>query len=57
MKNPTLQGWLAIAGALAAAILAIIVAVSDKTVTAEEANDISAKTNVLIETIQTETAE
>ena len=57
MKKPTLNGLLAIAGALAATVLAIVVALGDKTITAEEAATIGDKTSALIDTIQRETAE
>jgi hypothetical protein len=56
MKKPTLNGWLAIAGAAAAVILTIIVALGDKAITAEEAATIGDKTSTLINTIQRETA-
>jgi hypothetical protein len=57
MKTPTLQGWLAIVGALLAVILAIIGALADRSISREEADDISAKTDKLIGVVQAETAE
>lgn len=57
MKNPSLNGWLAIIGALAAAVITICAALSDRTITEEEAQTITEKTGALIETIKTESAE
>lgn len=57
MKKPTLNGWLAIVGALAALILAAIAAFSDGVFTPEEATDLSGKTGALIEEVQQATAE
>lgn len=57
MKKPTLKGWLAIAGAVIAAILTIIVALKDGNLTTDEAGDITAKLGEAVNTIQVETAE
>ncbi len=57
MKKPTLNGWLAIAGALAALILAGIAAFSDGVFTKEEATDLSNKTGELIDSVQEATAD
>ena len=57
MKAPTPQGWLAIIGALLALAITVIAALSDKTITTDEAQSITDKTGELIGTIQQETAE
>lgn len=57
MKAPTAQGWLAIIGALLALAISVIAALSDRTITPDEAQDMSAKSGALFETIQQETAE
>lgn len=57
MKNPTLKGWAAIIGALVALAISVIAALSDRTISPEEAQDMTAKTGELIDTIQQETAE
>ena len=57
MKTPTLKGWAAIIGALVALAISVIAALSDKTITPEEAQDMTAKTGELIDAIQQETAE
>lgn len=57
MKKPNAQGWIAIIGALLAVILAIIGALADSSISNEEADDISAKTDKLIGVVQAETAE
>lgn len=57
MKNPSIKGWAAIAGALLALAISVIAALSDRTITPEEAQDMTAKSGALIETIQQETAE
>ena len=57
MKNPTIKGWAAIAGALLALAISVIAALSDKTITPDEASTITDKTGELIGTIQQETAE
>lgn len=57
MKKPTLKGWIAIAGAVIAAILTIIVALKDGSLTTDEAGDITAKLGEAVNTIQVETAE
>lgn len=57
MKMPTTKGWIAIAGALAAAILTLWAALADGTVTTEEADAVKKDIGVLVDTVQTETAE
>lgn len=57
MKKPTMKGWLAIIGAAVAVILAVLAALADGTFTPAEAQEVTAKTDVLIETIQQETAD
>lgn len=57
MKKPTAKGWLAIIGAAVAVILAVLAALADGTFTPEEAETVTDKTGVLIETIQQETAD
>lgn len=57
MKAPTAQGWLAIIGALLALAITVVAALSDKTITPDEATAITDKTGELIGTIQQETAE
>lgn len=57
MKKPTLKGWMAIIGAVLAAILAVIAALKDGDFSAEEAQQVSGKIGEAVEVIQTETAE
>lgn len=57
MKKPTLKGWMAIVGAVLAAILAVIAAVKDGVFSAEEAQQVSGKIGEAVEVIQVETAE
>lgn len=57
MKIPTTKGWIAIAGALAAVILTLWAALADGTVTTEEADAVKKDIGVLVDTVQTETAE
>lgn len=57
MKKPTLKGWMAIVGAVLAAILAVIAAVKDGDFSADEAQQVSDKIGEAVEVIQTETAE
>ena len=52
MKKPTLNGWLAIIGALAALILAAVAAFSDGVFSADEAKDLADKSGALIESVQ-----
>ena len=57
MKMLTLKGWLAIIGAVLAAILAVIAAVKDGDFSANEAQQVSEKIGEAVEVIQVETAE
>ena len=57
MKKPTLKGWMAIVGAVLAAILAIIAAVKDGNLSVDEAQQVSEKIGEAVEVIQVETAE
>ena len=57
MRKPTLKGWMAIVGAVLAAILAVIAAVKDGDFSADEAQQVSDKIGEAVEVIQTETAE
>lgn len=52
MKKPTLNGWLAIIGALVALVLAGIAAFSDGSFSPDEAADLSDKSGALIEAVQ-----
>lgn len=57
MKKPTLNGWLAIIGALVALILAAIAALSDGNLSTDEAHDLTDKTGAVIEAVQQATAD
>ena len=52
MKKPTLNGWLAIIGALVALVLAGIAAFSDGVFTPAEVADLTDKSGALIEAVQ-----
>lgn len=57
MKMPTTKGWIAIAGALVAVILTLWAVLADGTVTTEEAEAVKKDIGVLVDTVQTETAD
>lgn len=57
MRKPTLKGWMAIVGAVLAAILAVIAAVKDGDFSSDEAKQVSDKIGEAVEVIQVETAE
>lgn len=52
MKMPTAKGWLAILAALAALILAVLSALSDGNITADETKALTEKAGGLIEAVQ-----
>lgn len=52
MKKPTINGWIAIVGALVALILAAVAAFSDGSFSPDEAADLSDKSGALIEAVQ-----
>ena len=57
MKKPTLNGWLAIIGALVALVLAAVAAFSDGVFSSAEAADLTDKSGALIEAVQQATAD
>lgn len=57
MKKPTLKGWLAIIGAVIAALMVILMALSDGVFTSEEAKAVTNSIGEVVETVQQETAE
>lgn len=57
MKKPTLKGWLAIVGAVIAALMVILMALSDGVFTPEEAKSVTNSIGEVVETVQQETAE
>ena len=52
MKMPTAKGWLAIAAALAALILAALAALADGNLTADETKALTEKAGGIIEAVQ-----
>lgn len=52
MKKPTINGWIAIVGALVALVLAAVAAFSDGVFSADEAKDLADKSGALIESVQ-----
>lgn len=57
MKKPTLKGWLAIIGAVIAALMVVLMALSDGVFTPDEAKAVTDSIGEVVETVQQETAE
>lgn len=57
MKKPTLKGWLAIIGAVIAAVMVVLMALSDGVFTPDEAKAVTDSIGEVVETVQKETAE
>lgn len=57
MKMPTAKGWLAILASLSALIIAVLAALSDGNLTADETKALTEKAGGLIEAVQEATQE